>query len=318
MTQALGPDLVRDARRLGYAIPAFNIVNLETAQAVIAAAEAKRAPLIIQLSPGAIAYAGYRSLTRIAFDLAERATVPVQVNHCVDPDVVDRAIDDGFGAVMFDGSRLAFDDNVAATSRIVTRAAARGVAVEAELGLIGAVGDMTLEEARAGMTSPADAARFVAATGVDILAPAIGSVHKMPVDSVALDVEHLAAVAGAAGVPLALHGGSGVDQGSVRRAIGAGVAKVNLSSNVGRALASGIRDLWAERADELDPRRYLGAGRDAVTAMAAAYLDLVGASGRAPASAAREPSASEARGAAEPAEPAGVAGSFRTGGSEVE
>ena len=315
MTQALGPDLVRDARRLGYAVPAFNIVNLETAQAVIAAAESKRAPLIIQLSPGAIAYAGYRSLTRIAFDLADRATVPVQVNldHCVDPEVVERAIEDGFGAVMFDGSRLAFDDNVAATARIVARAAARGVAVEAELGLIGAVGDMTLEEARAGRTTPADAARFVAATGVDILAPAIGSVHKMPIDSVALDVEHLAEVALAAGVPLALHGGSGVDQASVRRAIEAGVAKVNLSSNVGRALASGIRDLWAERPDELDPRRYLGAGRDAVTVMAGAYLDLVGATGRAGA-----PGAPGTDSSGAPAEPAGVGGSFRTGGSEVE
>jgi ketose-bisphosphate aldolase len=308
MTLALGPSLVGEARRLGYAVPAFNIANLETAQAVIAAAELVAAPIIIQLSPGAIAYAGYESLVRIALDLGERASVPVQVHldHCVDPDVIDRAIADGFGSVMFDGSRLSYAENAATTARIVRRASAAGVAVEAELGIIGAAGDMTLDEARAGRTTPEEAARFVADTGLDVLAPALGSLHKMPADSVAIDIDHLASIALAADRPIALHGGSGVDRAILRRAIDAGVAKINLSSGVSRALAAGIRATWDRDPTELDLRRYVGAGRDAVTAMAAEYLERSGAAGRAGDGASGRPVGQA------------VGASFRTGGSEVE
>ena len=138
MTRLPGRALLLDAHAHGFAVPAFNVSNLETIQGVLAAAESAAAPVILQLSPGAIAYAGYGPLTRLVMDLAEAAAVPVVVHldHCREPDVVARAIDDGFDSVMFDGSRLAFDDNVAATCRLVALARARdpGIAVEAELG----------------------------------------------------------------------------------------------------------------------------------------------------------------------------------------
>ena len=158
MTRLPGRALLLDAHAHGFAVPAFNVSNLETIQGVLAAAELAAAPVILQLSPGAIAYAGYAPLTRLVMDLAGAAAVPVVVHldHCREPDVVARAVDDGFDSVMFDGSRLAFDDNVAATCRLVALARAKdpGIAVEAELGLIGGREDTTPEAALAGRTTP--------------------------------------------------------------------------------------------------------------------------------------------------------------------
>ena len=281
MTRIPGRALLHAARQRRSAIVAFNVSNLETIQGVVAAAEAARAPVILQISPGAIAYAGYVPLTRLAFELADDASVDVVVHldHCRDPEIVERAIADGYGSVMFDGSTLGLDTNVATTARLVgiARATDAGIAVEAELGRIGGRDDTDPAHARATRTTPEAAAAFVAATDVDVLAPNLGNLHRMPDDSTRLDLEHLGAVAAAADRPLALHGGSGIDRAQLRDAIDAGVAKINLSSRVTRALAAGIKATWADHPEELDLRRYLGEGRARVQAMAAGYLELTGA-----------------------------------------
>lgn len=281
MTRLLGRDFLALRPAPAFAFAAFNVSNLETTQAVLAAAEEARAPVILQLSPGAIAYAGYGTLMRLVFHAAEQAAVPVLVHldHCRERDLVIRAIDDGFGSVMFDGSRLPFEDNVRTTLEIVGRARRAGVAVEAELGVIGGIEDTTPERANDERTTPEEARRFVEATDVDLLAPALGSVHRMPDDAVSLDIAHLARVAAAAGRPLALHGGSGVARQDLGAAIEAGVGKVNISSRVSRALAAGIRATWEESPGELDLRRYLGAGREAVRRLAIEYFGLTRSAG---------------------------------------
>ena len=285
MTRLPGRALLLDAHAGGFAVPAFNVSNLETIQGVLAAAESAAAPVILQVSPGAIAYAGYEPLTRLVMDLAGAAAVPVVVHldHCREPDAVARAVADGFDSVMFDGSRLAFDDNVAETCRLVAIARARdpGIAFEAELGVIGGREDTTPEAALAGRTTPDEAARFVAATDIDVLAPNLGNLHRMPDDSTELDLEGIRAIAAATGRPIALHGGSGIDQAQLRAAIAAGIGKVNISSRVTRALAAGIRSTWDADPDQLDLRRFLGAGRESVQAMAATYFELTGIAGRA-------------------------------------
>lgn len=285
MTRTGGRTLLREAHTQRFAVPAFNVSNLETTQAIIAAAESASAPVILQLSPGAIAYAGYIPLRRLVMDLADDAAIPVVVHldHCRDASVVERAIGDGFGSVMFDGSPLSFDDNVATTRRLVDAARRRDpdLAVEGELGIIGGREDTTLDDAWATRTSPAEAARFVDATDVDVLAPNLGNLHRMPDDSVRLDLDQVRAIAEATGRPIALHGGSGIDQAQLRAAIAAGVGKVNVSSRVTRAMAAGIRATWAERPDELDLRRYLGAGREAIRSMAVTYFELTGSAGHA-------------------------------------
>jgi ketose-bisphosphate aldolase len=285
MTRLPGRALLRDAHQHRFAVPAFNVSNLETIQGVLAAAESAAAPVILQVSPGAIAYAGYEPLTRLVKDLAGAAAVPVVVHldHCREPEVVERAIADGFDSIMFDGSRFAFDENVDVTCRLVAIARAKdpGIAFEAELGVIGGREDTTLEAALAGRTTPDEAARFVAATDIDVIAPNLGNLHRMPDDSTELDLAQIAAIAAATDRPIALHGGSGIDQAQLRAAIGAGVGKVNISSRVTRALAAGIRTTWAADPDQLDLRRFLGAGREAVQAMAADYFELTGIAGRA-------------------------------------
>ena len=196
---------------------------------------------------------------------------------------MERAIDDGFGSVMYDGSALPLEENVATTRRLVERARARddGLAVEAELGRIGGREDTDPADAWASRTTPREAVEFVDATGIDVLAPNLGNLHRMPDDSMRLEVGQIRAIAEATGRPLALHGGSGVELEQLRAAIEAGVGKVNISSRVTRALAAGIRETWAEDPEQLDLRRYLGRGREAVQALAAAYIDRCGVAGRA-------------------------------------
>jgi ketose-bisphosphate aldolase len=283
MPLVAAPALIASAFDSGYALPAINVANLETVQGVLRAAEAAGSPVILQVSPGAIAYAGYEAMREITFGEASRCAVPVLVHldHCREPDTVRRALADGFSSVMFDGSRLEYDENVRLTREIVAQAGPLGVAVEAELGYIGGSEDTTLSEARAAATSAREAADFVAATGIDILAPAIGSVHRMPEDSVELDVEAVRLIADACGRPLALHGGSGIKRAQLPSLIGAGVVKVNVSSQVSRAMATGIRQSWQEETAQPDLRRFMAAGRDAVQALAQEYMELCDSAGRA-------------------------------------
>jgi len=272
------------ARDGGYALAAFNVNNLETAQAVIAAAEASAAPVVLQVSPGAIAYAGYKPLSRLAMDLADGAAVPVIVHldHCRDAAVVERAIEDGYDSVMFDGSPLEFDENVRVTARLVEVARRRaGVAVEGELGVIGGSEDTDPDAAARLVVEPAKAAAYAVATGIDIIAPALGNLHRMPDDSTRLDVGLVRDIAAATGLPIALHGASGIARDQLPELVAAGITKVNISSRMSRALAAGIRESWANDGEAVDLRRFLGAGRDRIRDMAIEYLSLTGSAGRA-------------------------------------
>lgn len=276
--------LLTAAQQGRYALAAFNVSNLETVQAVLAAAEAAASPVVLQVSPGAIAYAGYAVLTRLVMDLADAAAIPVIVHldHCREPEIVERAIDDGFDSVMFDGSRLELDENIRQTYRLVELARRRdGVAVEAELGAIGGREDTDPAAARAGIVRPEQAAMFAAATGIDVIAPALGNLHRMPDDSTRIDAGLVREVSLATGLPIALHGASGIDRSQLPELVGAGITKVNISSQVSRALAAGIQDNWATNAEMLDLRKFLGAGRDRIRAMAQEYIGLTGGAGRA-------------------------------------
>ena len=289
MTRASSAPLARAAFEERFAIPAFNVINMESIQAVVAAAEEADAPVILQVSPGAIEYAGYDQITELVLRAADGAAVPViaHLDHCRDPAVVRRALEDGYGSVMFDGSPLSWAENVAMTRELAAAAAEHGAGIEAELGIIGGREDASrLQQV---LTKPEDAAAFVAACPVDFLAPAIGSLHRMPDDSVELDVCHVAAISEACARPIALHGGSGVKRGQLPALVEAGVGKVNISSRLNRAYGAGIRGAWDRDPSELDMRRVLAAARDAVRAMAAEYFRLCGAVGRARVGAAAAP-----------------------------
>ena len=281
MTRVSGAPLARQAYQNHFAIPAFNVFNMESIQAVVAAAEGADAPVILQVSPGAIEYAGYGTITDLVLLAAERAAVPVvaHLDHCRDPVLVRRALDDGYGSAMFDGSTLSWAENVATTRELAATAAAHGAAIEAELGVIG--GREDAERLQQVLTEPEEAAAFVAACPVDFLAPAIGALHRMPDDSVVLDVSRIAAISRACGRPIALHGGSGVRREQLPAIVAGGVGKVNISSRLNRAYAAGIRGVWEKDPAQLDMRRVLVAARDAIRSMAGEYFSLCGTAGRA-------------------------------------
>lgn len=276
MPLAGATELLAAAERGGYAVPGFNVSNLEMAQGVIAAAEAKHAPMFLQFNPGNLEhFGGVEVAAAVGRTLAERAEVPVAVHldHAPTVALVRQAIREGFTSIMFDGSTFPFDRNRRETMEAHAEAQAARLGLEAELGHVGGrePGVRTSEMA---LTDPETAARFVAETRVDSLAVSIGTAHGMA-GEVRLDLLRELRAA-TRGLPLVLHGGSGVTPQDLRAAVLGGIRKVNIGTEVHAAFTRAIA-----AASGSDPRPALRAGRDAVAQMAAERIDLLGAAQRA-------------------------------------
>ncbi|WP_448810852.1 class II fructose-bisphosphate aldolase [Agromyces bauzanensis] len=258
----------------GHGVGAFNVVHIETAEALAGAAEDAGLPVILQLSENCIRYhGGFEPIAAATLAIADASTaaVAVHLDHAEDPELAMRAIDRGFGSVMYDGATLDFADNVATTRRVVARAASAGVLVEAELGEVGGKDGAHAPGVR---TDPEEAARFVADTGVDALAVAVGSSHAMTDRTAALDLDLIARLAHAVPVPLVLHGSSGVADEMIVRGIRAGLTKVNVSTHLNARFTRAIREYLAEHPEVVDSRKYVAAGREAVRLEAARLLAL--------------------------------------------
>ena len=255
-------------------VGAFNVIHLETAQALVAGAELAGRGVILQISQNCVQYHG--ALEPIAVGtmaIARAVSVPVAVHldHATDETLIDEAIALGLGSVMFDAAHLGYDDNVAATQGVVARGHAAGLYVEAELGEIsGKLGAHTTGV----RTDPDEARAFVDATGVDALAVAVGSSHAMTERSAALDLELIEQLRASVTVPLVLHGSSGVSDEQLLAAIRAGITKINVSTHFNGAFTRAIRGYLAEYPLAVDSRSYLAHGREAVAVEAARLLDL--------------------------------------------
>ncbi|MEV1131513.1 class II fructose-bisphosphate aldolase [Agromyces sp. NPDC049794] len=262
------------ARAAGRGVGAFNVVHVETAEALAGAAEDAGLPVILQLSENCIRYHGaFEPIAAATLAVAEgsSALVAVHLDHAEDPGLALRAIDRGFGSVMYDGARLAFDDNVATTRRVVAYARATGALVEAELGEVGGKDGAHAPGVR---TDPGEAARFVDDTGVDALAVAVGSSHAMTERTAALDVDLIARLARVVPVPLVLHGSSGVADEMIMEGIHAGLTKVNVSTHLNARFTGAIRDFLTAHPQVVDSRKYVTAGREAVRLEATRLLAL--------------------------------------------
>lgn len=276
------PALLRAAREGGYALGAFNVYNLEGARAVVAAAEAARSPALLQLLPGAIRHGG-PSLVALCLAAAREAAVPmaVHLDHSASPDEVRSALDAGIPSIMADGSERPYAENVDFTRDMAALAHGRGAAVEAELGrLTGTEDGMAVADVEAKMTDPAQAADFVARTGIDALAVCVGNAHGRYRGEPRLDFDRLAAIRKAVQVPLVLHGASGLPAAAVGRAIELGVCKFNVNTEVREAYVGALR----ERSVAVPSPDLLDLMRGAVAAMQAvvvAKLRLFGSAGRA-------------------------------------
>ena len=267
--------VLEPAATAGHGVGAFNVIQIEHAQALVAAAEQTRLPVVLQISENAVRYHG--SLAPIALatrTIAERSSAPcvLHLDHAISESLVDEAVALGFTSVMFDGSRLGDEDNRAATRAVVQRCHAAGVSVEAELGEIGGKDGVHAPGVR---TDPQDAARFVADCGVDALAVAVGSSHAMTSRTAELDLDLIARIHQRVVVPLVLHGASGVPDADLVAAVRAGMTKVNIATHLNSAFTTAVREHLAEHPDVVDTRKYVGAARDAVTAEAARLLELL-------------------------------------------
>jgi fructose-bisphosphate aldolase class II len=275
MTLARLTDVLDPAAASRAGLAAFNVFSIEHAEAFTAAAEAVRTPLVLQISQNAVRY--HKALAPIGLatlTLARQADVPlvVHLDHATEKDLVQEAIELGFGSVMFDASMMAYEENVAATAAVVRKCHDAGLDVEAELGEIGGKDGVHAAGAR---TKPSEAQDFVAATGVDTLAVAVGTSHAMTERRVTLDLELIRALRDAVPVPLVLHGSSGVPDEELVRAVEAGMTKINIATHLNRVFTSSIRATLAADPKLVDSRRYLGPARDAVATEAERLLRLL-------------------------------------------
>ncbi|MFJ9467491.1 class II fructose-bisphosphate aldolase [Streptomyces caniferus] len=266
-------DAAREARA---GAAAFNVIHLETAEALVTAAERTGIPLILQISENCIRYHGsLLPLTRATLALAEGSTAPIAVHldHITDAELVHQGVAAGVGSVMVDASALPYEENVATTAELTSWCHDRGVYVEAELGEVGGKDGVHAPGVR---TDPDEALTFVRATGVDALAVAVGSSHAMHERTAVLDKELIAALHTALPVPLVLHGSSGVPDDELRRAIAAGMTKINISTHLVSVFTSSIRHTLGADPSLVDSRKYLKPAREAVAEEAARLLGVLG------------------------------------------
>ncbi|MBO2533342.1 fructose-bisphosphate aldolase, class II [Planifilum fulgidum] len=268
-------ELLADAYRNRYAVAAFAAHNMEMMRAVVEAAEEAGAPVILQTTPATLRYAGLESIVAMARAAAEGAKVPValHLDHGDTFETVVRCLRAGYTSVMVDASRLPFLENAAFVAKVTEAAHAAGVPVEAELGTIGGA-----EEGGAGeeeLTDPEAAEEFVRRTGIDFLAPAFGTVHGVYKGEIRLDFSRLEAISRRVGLPLVMHGASGVPGEMIRRAIARGVSKVNFSTELKRAFVRQLRNYLSNHPEETDPRRILLPAREAVKQIAKRKIEIV-------------------------------------------
>ncbi|ASY31494.1 MULTISPECIES: class II fructose-bisphosphate aldolase [unclassified Streptomyces] len=267
--------LVSHAVRESSAVLAFNVITLEHAEAVARACARTGSPALLAVSQNAVRYHhdDPAPLLAACAAVAEGCAAPLalHLDHVEDEELALRASALGCGSVMFDASRLPHAENVARTAALTARLHADDVWVEAELGEIGGKDGVHSATAR---TDPAEAAEYVRATGVDALAVAVGSSHAMTSRTATLDHELISRLRQAVNVPLVLHGSSGVPDDALVAAVTAGMRKINFGTHLNTAFTGAVRAELGAR-EGVDPRRYLGAGREAVTDAVAALLHLL-------------------------------------------
>jgi len=247
-------DLLRHAENRSYAVGAFNVINLEFLNGILEAAEESRSPVILNIAEVHFPYINIEQITPAIQYMANNVCVPVVLNldHGLSIETVVRALRCGFSAVMYDASKKSLEENIAETKIVVRMAHAVGVSVEAELGRVGgAEGGGKARARREYFTNPDEAERFVIETGVDALAVAVGNAHGFYEGKPELDFELIETLRKRTGVPLVLHGGSGISDEDFRRAISLGIRKINFFTEMSKVACDRVRELLGSSEDLL-------------------------------------------------------------------
>lgn len=272
-------EMILEARRGGYAVPAFNAENLEMVQAIIEAAEEARSPVMIQTTPSTVKYITLRQAVAMVKADADAATVPVSLHldHCESYEAVAAAIDAGYSSVMIDASKLPYEENIAVTQKVVAKAKPLGITVESELGTVGGKEDG--HSAEIAYTDPDEALDFFTRTGIDIFAIAIGTAHGFYKGEPKLNFELLAKIKDMIDCPLVLHGGSGIPDEMIKRTIELGINKVNYATELRAAATKAVREALVDESI-IDPKKYMGKARDAVRELCLHKIDVCGSRGK--------------------------------------
>lgn len=253
-------EMLIKAREEGYAVPAFNIHNLETIQTVVEAAVDMKSPVILAATPGTMDYAGRAYIQAIAEVAATENNIPIalHLDHHETLETIEESLQLGAKAVMVDGSHSTFEENIELTKRVVDKAHAHGATVEAELGrLVGQEDDLIVEAADAIYTDPNTVEEFVDRTGIDSLAVAIGTGHGVYETEPNIDFERLEKIKNIVEIPIVLHGASGISKADVQRSISLGCAKVNVSTELKIPFSTALRKFLVEHPEETDTRKYM-------------------------------------------------------------
>lgn len=275
--------MLLNAQRDGYAVPAFNIHNLETLQVVVDTAVEMRSPVIIAGTPSTIEYAGAEYINAMAEVAAHKYDIPIAIHldHFEDVDAIKRNIDIGFKSCMIDASKLEFEKNIAKVKEVVAYAHKFDATVEAELGKLGGQeDDLIVDEKDAMYTNPNDAAEFVKRTGIDSLAVAIGTAHGLYKGELKLDFERLKEIRSKVEVPLVLHGASDVPDELVMKAISLGICKVNVATDLKIPFSGALKEYFNEHPEANDPRKYMTPGKEAMKKIVEHKIQVCGSANR--------------------------------------
>lgn len=252
--------MLNKAQQEGYAVPAFNIHNLETLQVVVETAAELRSPLIVAGTPGTFSYAGTGNIVAIAGDLAKTFNQPlaIHLDHHEQLADIESKVLSGVRSVMIDGSHHPFATNIELVKKVTDYCHRYDVSVEAELGRLGGQeDDLVVEGKDALYTNPEQAYEFVRQTGIDSLAVAIGTAHGLYAAEPKLDFDRLEEIRQRVNVPLVLHGASGLSADDIRRAISLGICKVNVATELKIAFSGALKSYLASHPDASDPRHYM-------------------------------------------------------------
>ena len=254
---------------------AFSVIHLENAETLVAGAEDADRPVVLQISENAVKFHGgdLAPLAKATLHIAKDSTarVGVHLDHAKSLVLIREALALGFTSVMYDGSHLPDDENRATTAKVAHWCHDSGVTIEAELGEVGGKDGVHAPDVR---TDPHDAAAFVADTGVDLLAVAVGSSHAMTTRDAELDLDLIGRLAEAVPVPLVLHGSSGVSDENMQLAIRAGMTKINVSTHLNQVFTTAVRQFLADNPGVVDSRKWTKPGHEAMRAEVARLLGL--------------------------------------------
>ncbi len=278
-------EMLEKARSEGYAVGAFNTVNLETTRAIIEAAKELRSPVIVQVTEKTFDFAGGRAIFHLIKNIAEfyakDIPIGIHLDHGKSFEVVERAMEIGFTSVMYDGSRKEYADNLMTTKKIVTLAHMRGIVVQAELGSVPYLGEMQMDtiDWDQYMTDPAQAEEFVRETGLDTLAVAIGNAHGFFQERSEPDYDRLTEVAKRVSCPLVLHGASDWNNGRVAQVIERGISCFNVDTALRLSFIGGLkRALQSE--EETDVRKVMGMAKESAKEAVKAKMYAFGSANR--------------------------------------